>query len=247
MKFKSIPDDFRIVAKLKLVYASRFCLPKMKMFDEHQVMMNDELPGMELRNRKNRTFIQFPEWIMSRSTSEQIEEKLQSTYFSARNHLKQKDIKSAGVKAAVFSIMVIVVMILFAFVSSIFDSKALPARQSIRTDWHDKVSSLRDNEVINPRYDDLYISILVGSGEFKMDKEVHASIGTFLRQVKYLQVSNSKLSNTFVGGEPMEVLPFFKEVPELPQLERYIDSYKTMIESQPNLSWYIQIDDGSIY
>ena len=215
------------------------------MFSEHSLQVHDDMPEMELRNRKKSMLMPIPEWILSRSTGEKIEETLQSTYWNAKKHFKAKEVKSAGIKAAVFSLMVITVMILFSVVNSFYQpTKVPPPRKSIRTDWHDMVSSLRDQEVINPRYDDMYTSILVGNSEFSMDKQVHASIGTFLRQVKYLQVCNSRLSNTFVGGEPAEVLPFFKQVPELPQLERYIDAYKTMIESQPNLNWYIQIDDG---
>ena len=209
--------------------------------------INGDMPDMEFRNRKKAYSLAIPEWIISRSVGEKIEETLNYTYMNAKTQFKGKEIKSAGAKAVLFSLMIASVLVLFSTFNAIFRSPKVPvARHSVRTDWHDMVSSLRQTEVINPRFDDMYISILVGSGEFEMSKDVHSAIGTFLRQVRYLQVANSRVSNTFIAGEPGSVLPFFREVPELPQLERYIDAYETMYETQPNLNWYVQIDDGTL-
>jgi hypothetical protein len=199
-----------------------------------------DYPDMELRKRKNNSF-GFTSWFSSRnfkfaSNAHDMEE------FGAAN--KKPAMKKSNIfYLFLMAIMVVVVVVWYPSTKAAFKPETKD-RTPITTDWHKKVSDLRANEVINSRYDNIYVSILIADGNFAIDADVHTAIGTFLRQVKHLQVCNSYLANTFVGGEPSKVLPFFVEVPELPRLERYVDAFKTMYETAPELDWYIQMDDG---
>jgi hypothetical protein len=154
-------------------------------------------------------------------------------------------------KAFLFFILLVTAFVLWPVASKLsvyflssFKTVPVAAPYQPAPDWHERVAKIRPDDVINPRYDHLAISIILKGKNFISDAKIHSSIGTFLKQMKYLQVCNQMIANTFVGGKHDKVLPFFIEVPELPILDRYIDGFKTMIESAPDQDWYIQIDDG---
>jgi hypothetical protein len=110
--------------------------------------------------------------------------------------------------------------------------------------WHQSVSQARHDDMINHHYDNMVISILLPEADFESDG-AHPSITTFLRQIHHLQICNEEIAHTYLGGKKSGSIPFFAQVPELPRLERYIDSYLSMLEFAPSQEWFIQIDQGT--
>lgn len=119
----------------------------------------------------------------------------------------------------------------------------LHANHHGRRHWHQKVFSMRPNDVIDHKYDDLAVSILV-SQDPSHSGMLQAAVSTFLSHINYLQLSTETAANSFIGGSLDAVREFKPKSFSFPKLELYIDSYLNMLKFAPSQDWFIQIDEG---
>ena len=111
--------------------------------------------------------------------------------------------------------------------------------------WRQKIFDLRPTDVINHKYDNFVISIMVADVPTE-NHLLQSSFKTFLRQINRIQICTDKIANTFVGGDHYSDLPFEPKSIAFPKLERYIDGFLTMNLFSPHQEWYMQVDEGNL-
>ena len=123
--------------------------------------------------------------------------------------------------------------------------------------WHHEVSNIRTKETINNRFDTLAVSIMLDETPEENKHQIHASLTTYLRQVPYLQISNSRSADAFVGHKLVSSIPYysrnlmknvekFTKIIEFPRLERYFDSFLSMLDFASKQEWFLQLDEGKL-
>lgn len=110
--------------------------------------------------------------------------------------------------------------------------------------WRKKIFDLRPDDVINHRYDNFVISIMVADDPTE-NHLLQACFKTFLRQINRIQICTENIANTFVGGNHFSDVAFDPKSAAFPKLERYIDGFLSMNTFSPQKEWYMQIDEDS--
>ena len=111
--------------------------------------------------------------------------------------------------------------------------------------WRKKIFDIRPNDVINHKYDEYAISIMLADDPVKNDF-LHTSFKTFLRQINRIQICTETTANAFIGGNHHTDVSFTPKSIVFPKLERYIDGFLSMNVFSPHQSWYMQVDEGTL-
>ncbi|KAI8894964.1 hypothetical protein BC833DRAFT_623471 [Globomyces pollinis-pini] len=111
--------------------------------------------------------------------------------------------------------------------------------------WYQLFSHHRPADAISPLFDGIAVSLILNYGHHYTLAPFQNSIGTFLKQVRDLQISTNDQSTKFVGSKLISTENFKVTIPKLSQLEIYFNSLQQFAKNFPEDDWYIQTDEDT--